>query len=73
MTPLLPYLLIIVKTINLENSLLVIGKTSGLFFNTLTAGQKYPLLNRDNLLTPTQMPLSLKGKTFFEFFSAFLK
>ena len=56
-----------------KNSLLVIGKISGLFFNTLTAGQKYSLLNRDNLAPPTQMQLSLKAKTFSQFFSAFSK
>ena len=56
-----------------KNSLIVIGKISGLFFNTLTAGQKYSLLNRDNLAPPTQMQLSLKAKTFSQFFSAFSK
>ena len=55
-----------------EKSLLLICKISGLFFNTLTAGQKYSLLKRDNLKPPTQMQLSPKGKTFSQFFSAFL-
>ena len=49
----------------------MIEKVSGLFFNTLTAGQK-SVLNRDNLTQHTQMQLSLKGKTFSQFFSAFL-
>ena len=48
------------------------SKIPGLFFNTLTAGQKYFLLNGDNLMSPTQMILFLKIKTlsqiFFEFF-----
>ena len=39
--------------------------------NTLTAGQKYSLLNRDYLTQPTQMQLSLKGKTFSSFFFFF--
>ena len=56
-----------------KNSLLVIGKITGPFFNTLTAGQKYSLLNRDNLTPPTQMQLSLKWKTLSQFFFAYLK
>ena len=39
--------------------------------NTLTVGQKYSLLNRDYLTQPTQMQLSLKGKTFSSFFFFF--
>ena len=50
----------------------MIGKISGLFFKTLTAGQKYSLFNRDNLTQPTQMQLSLNRKTFSQFFSEFL-
>ena len=52
------------RQLSSKKSLLVIGKSSELFFNTLTAVQKYSLLNRDNLTQPTQMQLSLKGKTF---------
>ena len=55
-----------------KKPLLVIGKISELFFNTLTASQKYSLLNRDNLTQPTQMQLSLKGKTFSLLFSTIL-
>ena len=51
----------------------MMGRISGLFFNTLTAGQKYSLLNRQNLTPPTQMQLSLKGKKFSQFFFAFSK
>ena len=51
----------------------MICKISGLFVNTLTANGKYSLLNRDNLTEPIQMQLSKKQKTFFLFFSAFLK
>ena len=58
--------------LNLVKCLLVIGKISGLFFNTLTSGQRSSLLKRDNLTPPTQMHLSLKGKTFALFLSPFL-
>ena len=61
MTPLLRYLLITVKAIKFE-------KVSGLFFNTLTAEQKYSLLNRDNLRLPIEMHLSFKRKTFSQLF-----
>ena len=43
------------------------------FVNTLTDDDKYSLLYRDNLIQPIQILLSLKQKTFSEFFSAFLK
>ena len=39
---------------------------------TLTADEKYSLLNRDNLMQPIQMQLSQKQKTFSEFLSAIL-
>ena len=51
-----------------KKSFLLIGKISRLVLNTLTASQKYSLLNRDNLTQQTQMQLSLKEKTFFSIF-----
>ena len=42
-----------------------------MFVNTLTAYDKYFLLNRDNLTTPIRMQLSQKQETFPEFFLAF--
>ena len=45
----------------------------GLFVKTLTADEKYRVLNRDNLTIPIQMHLSEKQKTFSEFSAAFLK
>ena len=51
----------------------MIGRISGLFFDTLTASQKYSLLNRDNLTQHTQMQLSVKAKAFSQFFYLFLK
>ena len=65
MTHILPFLLITVKAIKFE-------KVLGLFLNTMTACQKYFVLNRDNLTQPIQMQPSLKRKTFSQFLSAFL-
>ena len=56
-----------------EKSLLVTRKISRLFPNTLSADSKYSLLNRDNLMQPSQMQVSQKPKSFAEFFAAFLK
>ena len=44
-----------------------------MFPNTLSADCKYSVLDRDNLTQRIQMLLSRKQKTFFEFFSSFLK
>ena len=44
-----------------------------MFVNTLTADDKYCLLNRDNLTPPIRMQLSQKQETFPEFFLAFSK
>ena len=41
--------------------------------NTLTADEKYSLLNRDNLMQPIQTKLSPKEKLFSQFSCAFLK
>ena len=43
------------------------------FVNTLTADDKYSLLNRDNLTQPIWTPLSQKQKAFSQFFLAFSK
>ena len=56
-----------------ETSLLVICKILRLFVNTLTAGNKYSPLNRDNFSEPIQMNLSQKQKIFPELFCRFLK
>ena len=73
MTASLSYSLIIAKSIELENSLLLICQILELFVNTLAADEKYPLLKRDNLTIPIEMQLSQKHKTFSRFFTAFLK
>ena len=48
-----------------KKPLLVKCKILRQFVNTLTADDKYSLLNRDNLTQPIQMQLSQKQKTFF--------
>ena len=52
--------------------MLVICKILGMFVNTLTDDDKYFLLYRDNLTQPMQILLSLKQKTFCQFFSPFM-
>ena len=44
-----------------------------MFVNTLTADDKYSLLNRDKLTQPIRTPLSQKQIAFSEFFLAFSK
>ena len=39
--------------------------------NTLAADEKYPVLNRDNLMIPVYMELSKKEKTFADFLATF--
>ena len=51
----------------------MIYKILRLFVNTLTADDKYSLLNSDNLTLQTHMHLSQKQKTFSGFFFAFFK
>ena len=53
--------------------MLVLSKILRLFVNTLTADDKYSLLNRDNLTQAIQILLSQKQKNFSVFSSAFLK
>ena len=51
-----------------KKSLLVSCKTLKEFVNTLTADDKYSLLNRDKLMEPNQTQLSQKQKAFSPFF-----
>ena len=51
-----------------KKSVLVRRKALELFVNTLTADDKYSLLNRDNLAEPIRTQLSQKQKTFSQFF-----
>ena len=73
MTPPLPYLLIKVKVIEFNKVSLSDIENLRTIVNTFTAGQKYSLLNRDNLKQPIEMQFSLRLKTFSRFFSAFLE
>ena len=61
------------RQLSYKKSLLVICKISRLFPNTLSGDGNCSLLNRDKLTQPIQMQVSLKQKTFSQFFSAFLK
>ena len=56
-----------------KKTLLVIGKILRMLVNTLTANDKYSLLNRDNLTQPIQMQLSQKHELFQIFFSQLFK
>ena len=56
-----------------KKSVLVRCKALYVFVNTLTADDKYSLLNRNNLRQPIWTPLSQKQKTFSQFFLAFSK
>ena len=53
--------------------MLVLCKILRLFVNTLTADDKYSLLNRDSLTQSIQTLLSQKEKTFSLIFFSFLK
>ena len=61
------------KQLSLEKSLLEICKILKLFAKTLTADDKYSLLNRDNFTKPIQIQLSEKQKAFSQVFFEFLK
>ena len=56
-----------------KKSVLVRHKALELFVNTLSADDKYSLLNRDNLAQPIRTPLSQKEKALSQFFLAFSK
>ena len=51
----------------------MLGEILGVFFNTLTADDKYPVQGCENLQLPIQMQLSEKRKRFSEFFVPFLE
>ena len=56
-----------------KKSSLVRSKILGLFVNTLTAEYMYSGRNMQTFTQQVQTPLSLKQKTFSQFFIAFLK
>ena len=51
----------------------MIHKIPTLFVNTLKVDEKHYVLTGDNLMETIQMQLYQKQKTFFQFFSPFLK
>ena len=53
--------------------MLVLCSILKLFVHTLTADDKYSLINRGNLTKPIHILLSQKQKTFSPFRSSFLK
>ena len=57
----------------MKKSPLAIWKILTLLGDTLTAYEKYSVLNREYLTQPIHMQLSLKTKDFFKFFSAISK
>ena len=61
------------RILELKKSLWAICKVWGLFVNSLTADDKYSLLNRGNLLQDFEMHLSQKRKIFCWFFFTFSK
>ena len=65
--------MITAKSIELEKFLLLTWKILGLLVNTLATDEGYPILNRDNLMIPSQMQLSQKQKTFSQFLIPYLK
>ena len=64
---------IIVKVIELQNSLLASSKFFRPFLNTLTANDTYSLNSKDKWMQTIQMHLSWKQNIFSEFFSAFFE
>ena len=61
------------RQLSWRKSLFLTSKILALLVNTLSANEKYPLLNWDNLTIPFQMQLSQKQKSFAHFFAAFFK
>ena len=61
------------ETLTSKISPLVIFWILGVFRNTLTANDKYSFQDLENLLSPTQIQLSLKPKHFLIFFLPFLE
>ena len=61
------------RKLSWKKSLLLTCQILGLVVKTLARNEKYLVLQRDNLLIPIFMQLSMKQKTFSNFFTAFLK
>ena len=61
------------RQLSYKKSVLVICKISRLFPNTLSAEDKYSLLDRDNLRPRIHMLFSQKQRIFWNLFLHFLK
>ena len=61
------------RQLSWKKSLLSICKILELFLNTLTADDKYSLLNKGKLTQSIHMHLSKKKKTFFQFVFPYLE
>ena len=61
------------RQLSWKKSLFFSCRILGLLVNTLAADDKYPVLYRDNFTVPIRMQLLNQGKTFSDFFPAFLK
>ena len=57
----------------LQQSLLDTWKFYSRYLNTLTTGDNYSLVSRDNRMQTIQMHLSQKQNVFSEFFTAFFE
>ena len=57
----------------LQKSLLDTWELFSRFFNTLTTGDNYSLITRDNWMQKIQMHLSQKQNVFPQFFAAVLE
>ena len=73
MRALLAAWLITVKVIELEKSVLDTWKFLRPFLNTLTADDRYSLINKNKWMQTIQMHLSQKPKIFSELFWAFFE
>ena len=56
-----------------KKSLLLTCQILTLLINRLVTNEKYPVLNRDNLMIKIQMKLSEKQKSFSQVFAEFFK
>ena len=56
-----------------KRSLLLTCKILVLLVNTLAPNERYPVLNRDNLMIPIPMQLFQKQNSFSDFLAAFFK
>ena len=73
MRALLSSLVIILKVIELQKSLLGTWKFFRPFLNTLTANDKYCVISKGKWMQTIQMHLSQKQNNFSQFFSAFFE